>query len=150
MKNGIYIVAVSLILSLCLTQCSATTEVAGNDAQSHEQRGGKTIAEVNETPTADDPLEIPVEVSLNGEYVKAFLAAHEAMKAESLIPEEKKRIENYIVDFRQSGSNYLVLFRAKRKPQESELDGGESELGQDVIYTVSKADYRVVKRLFYK
>lgn len=150
MKNVIGIVTVSFLLSLSFVSCSATSDVRGQNAQPQAQRGKQTIAKVNDTPSPDDPLETPAQFSLEGEYMKAFLAAHAAMQAESLIPEEKKRVENYVVDFRQSGDNYLVLFRAKRKPHEGELEGGESELGKDVIYTVSKADYRVVKRLFYK
>lgn len=85
-----------------------------------------------------------------GEYLKAFAAAHEAFKSDPLIPAEKKRLENYNVEFRQSGDLYHVLFSAKRLPHERELDGGESELGKDVMYTIRKADYQIVKRLFYR
>jgi hypothetical protein len=103
------------------------------------------------TPTsAGDPLEIPIEIKVNGEYLKAFLAAYASFKDDPLIPEQKKQIENYQIEFRQKGDLYFVLFLAKRKPSEQELAGGESELGKDVMYTVSKKDFKVVDRKFYK
>lgn len=108
-----------------------------------------------QTPPANkvseqDPLDLDAEVRVGGEYLKAFAAAHEAFKSDPLIPAEKKRLENYNVEFRQSGDLYHVLFSAKRLPHERELDGGESELGKDVMYTIRKADYQIVKRLFYR
>jgi hypothetical protein len=97
-----------------------------------------------------DPLNLPVDGKLNGEYMRAFLVAYEAFKTDSLIPEEKRRIENYNIEFRQSRNVYFVLFFAKRKASERELEGGESELGKDVMYTIGKEDYKIIARQFYK
>lgn len=100
--------------------------------------------------TGQDPLDLPVDSTVSGEYMKAFLVAYEAFKTDPLIPEEKRRIENYGIEFRQRGDVYFVLFFAKRKPSERELDGGESELGKDVMYVIGKKDYKITTRQFYK
>jgi len=97
-----------------------------------------------------DPLELPVVEKISGEYMKAFLAAYEAFMADPLIPDGKRGIENYSVEFRQRGDLYYILFFAKRKPSERELSGGESELGKDVIFTIRKTDYQIVERFFFK
>ncbi len=97
-----------------------------------------------------DPLDLPVEVKVSGEYMKAFLVAYEAFKTDPLIPEEKRRIENYSIEFRQRGDAYFILFLAKRKPSERELEGGESELGKDVMYVIKKQDYKIAAKQFYK
>jgi hypothetical protein len=106
--------------------------------------------QLNATTSAGDPLEIPVKLKLNGEYLKVFLVAYSSFKDDPLIPDQKKQIENYQIEFRQRGDLYLVLFLAKRKPSEGELEGGESELGKDVMYTISKNDFKVVDKKFYK
>ena len=112
------------------------------DATNHVSPG-------RETPT-DDPLDFPVEVALNGQQMKAFLVAYASFKDDPLIPEQKKQIENYRIEFRKHGEYYYVLFLAIRKPYERELDGGQSELGKDVIYTVSAKDFRLTDKKFYK
>lgn len=98
----------------------------------------------------DDPLEFPVEATLSGQQMKAFLVAYASFKEDPLIPEQKKQIENYRIEFRKHRDFYYVLFFAIRKPTERELDGGESELGKDVVYTVSAKDFRLVDKKFYK
>ncbi len=106
--------------------------------------------QLNATTSAGDPLEIPAELKLKGEYFKVFLAAYSSFKDDPLIPDQKKQIEHYQIEFRQRGDLYFVLFLAKRKTSERELDGGESELGKDVMYTVSKKDFKVIDKKFYK
>jgi hypothetical protein len=102
-----------------------------------------------DAPT-EDPTDFPVEVTVKGPQMKAFLVAYASFKDDPLIPEQKKLIENYRIEFRKHGENYYVLFSAIRKPSESELDGGESELGKDVMYTISMRDFRLVDRKFFK
>jgi hypothetical protein len=104
--------------------------------------------QLNATTSAGDPLEIPVKLKLNGEYLKVFLVAYSSFKDDPLIPDQKKQIENYQIEFRQRGDLYFVLFLAKRKPTEGELEGGESELGKDVMYTVSKMTLKSSTRSF--
>ena len=113
-------------------------------------KASNVAMQLNATKPEGDPLEIPVEIKLNGEYLKAFLAAYSSFKDDPLIPDQKKQIENYQIEFRQRGDFYFVLFFAKRKPTERELEGGESELGKDVMYTISKADFKIVDKKFYK
>lgn len=108
-----------------------------------------TVSPAPDTTMAD-PLEFPVETTVNGPQMKAFLVAYASFKDDPLIPEQKKSIENYRIEFRKHGENYYVLFFATRKPSESELDGGEAELGKDVIYTISAKDFRLIDRKFFK
>lgn len=97
----------------------------------------------------ESPLDAPLKNTVSGEHMKAFLVAYDAFSQDQLIPEEKRRIENYRVEFRETRSVYYILFFAKRDVTERELDGGESKLGKDVMYTISKGDYQLKARTFY-
>lgn len=141
MKKRIYISITFLTLVLLLSQCQ---QIMSREGRSNMQ-ALPTVIDANQ-----DPLNLPVDGKLNGEYMRAFLVAYEAFKTDSLIPEEKRRIENYNIEFRQSRNVYFVLFFAKRKASERELEGGESELGKDVMYTIGKEDYKIIARQFYK
>jgi hypothetical protein len=97
-----------------------------------------------------DPLELPVAAKVQGHFLKAFVAAYDSFKSDSMIPDSKKRIENYEIEFRQQSNWYFVLFFAKRNERERELLGGESELGKDVMYTIRKEDFSIVEKKFFK
>lgn len=88
--------------------------------------------------------------SLEGTYVRPFLVALDAFRADPKIPETKRVIENYRIDLRQDTENYYVLFTARHEPDEKSLRGGESRLGVDVTYVVGKGDLKIRKREFYK
>jgi hypothetical protein len=141
MKKRMYISISLLTLVVLSTQCQKTMSEPGR---------GNMQAQPPNRSTDRDPLELPVDSKVSGEHMKAFLVAYEAFKTEPLIPEEKRRVENYGIEFRQQGDVYFVLFLAKRKPSERELDGGESELGKDVMYIIKKQDYTIAARQFYK
>ncbi len=96
------------------------------------------------------PMSDSREVQVQGDYMKAFLVAYEAFRYDTEIPPQKRNIENYILRFSDDKNNYFVVFVAKRKPEERDLAGGESKLGKDVRYTVTKSDFRMVSRLFFK
>ena len=88
----------------------------------------------------------PPEVEVSGEYAKAFLTAYDAFKQDANIPERKKQIEQYRLEFRQDGQAYFVSFVATPVPHV----GGETDTGRDVTYALSKKDYRITSRQFYK
>lgn len=125
--------AVFLTLVSFLTQCQRATSVP---------KISNAAMQLNATASTGDPLEIPVKLKLNGEYLKLFLVAYSSFKDDPLIPDQKKQIENYQIEFRQRGDLYFVLFHAKLKPSEGELVGGESELG--------KNDFKLIDKKFYK
>lgn len=91
-----------------------------------------------------------VRTKISGQMMKAFLVAYDAFKNDPAISQGKKRIENYDIEFSQRRKGYVVLFTARRLPSERELEGGESSLGRDVEYTVSKKDYQIVERMMFK
>jgi len=97
----------------------------------------------------ESPLDAPLKNTVSGEHMKAFLVAYDAFRQDQLIPEEKRRIENYRIEFRETQAVYYILFFAKRDVTERELDGGESKLGKDVMYTITKGDYQLKARTFY-
>jgi len=141
MKKRICVSIALLALVSLLMQCQKTTNEIG---KSNMQ------AQPTNFNTDQDPLDLPVEGKVSGEYMKAFLVAYEAFKTDPLIPEEKRRIENYSIEFRQRGDVYFIHFFAKRKPSERELEGGESELGKDVMFVIKKQDYKIAAKQFYK
>lgn len=101
-------------------------------------------------PEAQDPFSLPVRMSLKGEYLKAILIAEKSFQTEGSIPEAKKRLSNYVIEIREDKNFFYILFEAKRLTNEKELDGGESELGKDVMFVIRQNDYLLVKRRFFK
>jgi len=97
-----------------------------------------------------DIWNLPIRVSITGDLLKAFDIAVIAFKEESLVPPQKRNLENYTVEFRERRGLIYVYFRAKRLPSEKQLAGGESALGKDTLYTIKKADFTIVDRKFFK
>jgi hypothetical protein len=78
------------------------------------------------------------------------MSAHEAFMADTEIPSQKKKIQNYEVSFAKESGLIKIYFSAKRKPGEIESLGGESELGKDVYYLVDQDDFNIRSRKFMK
>jgi hypothetical protein len=114
-------------------------EVSEGDNQSHSLKSGK---QSELTPLLGDR-------QLNGEEMKAFLVAHEAFKKEPGIPPGKKLIENYNIQLQLEKDGYGVKFIPKHSPGEESTRGGETSLGKEVSFIISK-NYKFVKRFFYK
>jgi hypothetical protein len=138
------LVAISFLIGC---QASSPGQVA---LTNRPERKEVTTMPVRDSSTSEDPLKAPLKNAVSGEHMKAFLTAYDAFRQDPLIPEEKRKIENYKVEFRETPQVYYLLFFAKRDAGERELDGGESKLGQDVMYTISRGDYQLKKRMFYK
>ena len=92
----------------------------------------------------------PPESKVSGEYMKAFTIAYNAFVSEQRIPDEKRLLENYTIAFRQDGSAYYIFFIPKTPPGSKATVGGENELGVSVTYAVSKSDYSIIGKQFYK
>jgi hypothetical protein len=94
---------------------------------------------------------INLNIKMPGEYIKAFHAAYAAFAVDDNIPIEKRRAENYRIEFHQDHKSYKVDFIAKRTPSElGQLDGGSCVLGRDVTYVVDKETYLLLYKAYYK
>jgi hypothetical protein len=82
--------------------------------------------------------------------MKAFMVAHNAFILEQTIPERKKHIENYTIEFRQDKDAYFIYFLPKIPSSSKGIIGGETELAVSVTYAVSKNEYKILARQFYK
>jgi hypothetical protein len=136
---------VLLGIVLCFVGCQKVSTVAqpkGVRANSANVGADKSMS--------FDVLELPVASKVDGKYLKAFSIAYASFKDDALIPEDKRKLENYQIEFREQGDHCFVLFLAKRKPNERELLGGESELGKDVLYTIDCKTFALVDRKFFK
>lgn len=138
-----------LAVILFLIGCQAISERSATMTNTPERKD-VTPMSVRNDATYEDPLNAPLKNTVSGEHMKAFLTAYDGFRQDSLIPEEKRKIENYRIEFRETPTVYYILFFAKRDVSERELDGGESKLGTDVMYTISKGDYQLKARMFYK
>jgi hypothetical protein len=129
-----------LSATLLFSQCQKS--VGGANTASNVQ-GPVLVSEVAQNRMLQDK---PPEVDVSGEYAKAFLTAYEAFRQDSDIPERKKQLEKYRLQFRQDSQAYFVSFVATPVPHV----GGETDSGRDATYTVSKKDYQITSRQFYK
>ena len=146
MANGYRGSTVLLIIISCLIGCQKVSPVAKQ--KSVQTNEAKVAAE--EKSMVTDPLDLPVLSRVDGKYLKAFSVAYASFKEDGLIPESKRKIENYQIEFREQADHYFVLFLAKRKATETGLLGGESELGKDVIYTLDRNNFTITDQKFYK
>jgi hypothetical protein len=137
----------SLVVILFLIGCQAISQ---RQAAMTNMKKDVTPMPIRNDATSQDPLDAPLKDTVSGEHMRAFLTAYDAFRQDPLIPEEKRKIENYRIEFRETSTVYYILFFAKRDASERELDGGESKLGKDVMYTISKGDYQLKARMFYK
>jgi hypothetical protein len=93
-------------------------------------------------------------LSADGAILKAFVAAYEAFTREVNLPPdkrtmvhlppEKKRLENYRVEVRESNQHYIVDFHPKRVPGDEGKLGADTTLGRALRFYVRKQDYEVV------
>jgi hypothetical protein len=88
--------------------------------------------------------------NIPGEFLRAFMSAHEAFMADTEIPPQKKKIQSYEVSFAKESGLIKIYFSAKRRPGEIESLGGESELGKDVYYLVGQDDFKIRSKKFMK
>lgn len=133
-----------ILLSLALTHCQhlSLSKPEGREAQTPLPGGSRSQDLLNPVT--------PPESSVSGEYLRSFLVAYDAFERDSDIPEQKRKLENYDVQFRQNGEAYYICFVAKRTPPGVAVPGGGTEHGRDVTYEISKKDHQVVARRFYK
>jgi hypothetical protein len=101
-------------------------------------------------PVEEERVMTSSKAQLSGECLKAFLIAYESFKRDPDIDIQKRQIENYDVHFSESEQVYLILFFAKRLPNEIHLKGGETGLGRDVEYAINKKTYQIVEKRFFK
>lgn len=135
-----------LLLVLLSVQCQNPASTSNERKSVQPTTGGV----VQDSRDEQDWFNLRLDSNVDGTYMKAYLVAVESFKAETVIPEAKKSIDNYKLELRQDRDFYFVLFLAKRQPSERNLRGGESALGVDVMYTIRKTNYDLISRKFFE
>jgi hypothetical protein len=123
-----------LSAALLFSQCQKSVD--GAHTASNVQRS-VLVSEASQNRMLQDK---PPEVEVSGEYAKAFLTAYDAFRQDADIPERKKQLEKYRLQFRQDSQAYFVSFVATPVPHV----GGETDSGRDVTYAMSR---RIIKSL---
>jgi hypothetical protein len=132
-----------LILVVFLTCCTQSAkDSAGNNA-----RQTSTVEQGDRGQMLQPNT--PVEARVAGPYLKAFLVSYESFNNDPQIPEAKRPLENYDFEFRQGKTSYFIWF-IPRSAHSGPIVGGDTELGRAVTYSVSKADFRITGKQFYK
>lgn len=89
-------------------------------------------------------------IKVNGSYISAFLSAYRKFLQIRDLPDKKKRLINYDLEFTQDRSNYYILFTPKYIPEDQFRVGGETALGRQTRYTVRKIDFKVIDERFFR
>lgn len=91
---------------------------------------------------------------MKGGQLKAFAAAYGALQALPDLAASKKRLENYTVSFAENKDNYYITFDPRFQPLRKLPGGGfvisvgaENDFGRNVRFTVTKTDFKVIKRV---
>lgn len=101
------------------------------------------FAQVKEESKNLDSHNLPAILEIKGEHIKAILVSLNAFNAESEILQEKKKIENYEIYIRENKDNMFVKFSPNVAKNEKLSYGGETSLGVEVEYIISKKDYKL-------
>ncbi len=99
-----------------------------------------------------DPFKLPVVFKVDGVHLKVISIAFAAFGTESMIPEAKRNIQNYDVELRQDKEYFFIYFSAHLSAEDrlGLTEGGETSLGKSVMYIVTKNDFKIQKRYFFK
>jgi hypothetical protein len=101
--------------------------------------------------TENDPLNLPVEGTVDGNFARAFLISGEAFNKDIVLPADKKNLENYRIEFRQDAQYIFVIFNAKpANESEAHVLGGSTTLGKDVAHVIRKKDMKLVQTVYFK
>lgn len=90
------------------------------------------------------------EVALDGNLLKAFLSANDCFVRSVDMPKHMKDLKNYDIKISEDTSHIGVLFYAKSSGKESDLFGGATDLGKDVLIKVDKKTFRVIDWTFFE
>ena len=98
----------------------------------------------------DDVQSLPVRVEIAGEHGKVISVAYTAFETDDEIPKEKRKIENYQIELRQSKTTYFVLFQPGLPLGERPSLGAGTSLGKDVMYFIKRSDFSLIGRTSFK
>lgn len=97
-----------------------------------------------------DPLGLPIISTIDGNHLKIISIAFEAFKIDREISEDKKNIENYKVELSENKEAFYIFFIAKLPKGEKLPVGGGTIFGKDTMFIVSKKDFTIKGRTFFK
>jgi hypothetical protein len=146
MRNKFFLPAVFALMILSFQSLQKTGVITDAFGQQPVREASKGEAAKMEKDSQTESEEI----SLNGNYLKAFNVAFEAFQKDKSIPESKKHLENYSVMFSKDKQNIFVFFYAERLENESGLKGGETSRGRSVTYRISSDSFKIRERILSK
>lgn len=99
-----------------------------------------------------DPFDLPLIPKNSPLRSRAVSVAIASFQSDSMIPDEKKNLDNYNVELRQNREYFFVYFSAHPSQQdESERSkGGETSLGKSVMFVIAKQNFHMKRRYFFK
>src|SRR5215213_9989162 len=121
MKQLILLLVVSVMsVSLSFTQPplieSEHSTDASVSANSRDATSDSGLSRLSMQGSAD--------ITVRGEYLKAFQTAYAGFLDVSEIPNSRKQLQNYDILFGEEGDRLIVFFRPRRQPGERKLPGG--------------------------
>lgn len=149
---------VALAFSLCQNNSTNNNSVESVNWTKNSIKEDNTNVETNKNNQNDfklngdiDPFDLPLIFKIQGSHLKAISIVLEAFKVDSMIPENKKKLENYDIELRQDKDNYYIYFSAKssEKGNDEERLGGETSLGKSVMFVIGRKDFELKKRYFF-
>ena len=135
---------VAAVLTLIILWCQSFQE-AGLVADIFAQQPSQEASKMEQESQTESE-----EVSLDGNYLKAFNVAFEALEKDKSIPAMKEHLENYTVIFSRDKQSIFVFFYAERLESERGLKGGETSRGRSVTYRISSDSFKIRERILSK
>lgn len=89
-------------------------------------------------------------ISISGSDMKAVSLTVNAMSKLPDLPRTKKRIENYTIQVSKNKYYYYIHFIPNHTVGAMHHTGGENEFGREMLYTVRRSSYKIVKIAYYR
>lgn len=145
-----------LLFSFCGNSEKLTNKAkyisAEENAVDMDNKKAESIQDTQEDYKLDiDPFDLPIISKAKGAHIKAISIAFNAFKMDSMIPEDKKNVENYDIELRQNKDNFFIYFAPYRTQEDRKIlrEGGESSLGKSVMFIIGKKDFEIKRRYFF-
>ena len=94
------------------------------------------------------PHDASVPVGVNGEIVQALLVAEAALQSRTDLNSDGKQIANYTVAYAEAPHViYIMVLPTRRPPSAPPIRaiGDGDKYGRQLLYTIDRKDYRVLK-----
>ena len=141
------IIKVVFVTNLLLFGCTQIDDGRTRATNAEPNQSASSLQNSNTNSHTDNTSE--PEIAIEGEKLQIVYKVLAAFNTDKDIPEYKKDLSRYRLEFENKEQDYYIRLIVLRDPDQSYV-GGETDEGKDVVYRVDKRNGRIIERAFPK